>query len=346
MKKKGISLIILIITVIVLAILITITVTGIDDSVDISKEIALEEDLVNIKENIINKLRDDNNIANYTYPNIKLNKEELKSKINVSNTKKIDAFNKQVKLAKNYFYYRIDLSKIDAIKYKKGYGGKNGTDEEDFYYVEYNINDNSIKNIIYLKGYKIGEDYKFTIDTDVETVKNSATSLNIKIEDITNINKRNHKWANKITFIIENPQIASVKICDEDFTSKLDYKIENSELVIDKKIYELFNKNKLGIEFPSGEKQIIDVTNLDVVAPTITIKQDVDTVYLTGTDDKSGIKGYKYIEMNNLENLDSEYIDTFGKEVGPVDKIKLSSANMKIAIIAIDNAGNISAVAQ
>lgn len=358
-SKKGISLSILVISMVVLFALVTVTVTNIDSPLEKAKEYANKNDLIEIRNAVLNKMinaPNENNIiqsfvSNNNNKGYKFNELEKTVEAN-----KLDSFRKNVQLKAEYLFYQIDIGKIGLTNLKTGNKQSGPTD---IYFAEYNNKFKKFKKVIYLKGYKneYSDEYTFTLsdqefpELDIRALRNGSVQNvnNFSIKPLTNIVKKNHKWTNSIAFVIENPEVKNVIIHNIDETKHIEKEITNGELVIDKSVMSNFgyNENNLILEF-NGEKQVVDISNLDCEIETkeLTYLKEADGYKVVPgiKDTRSKLKCYKYIALKEGEAIEqtSEYVNTFGKEA--IDFIKVPLDTKNIAVIAIDNAGNISNV--
>ncbi len=329
MRKKGVSLLILIISVIVLSILVTVSITGINGAISSAKKVTFTKELLEIKENAVAKLISKEALADFA------DTSAVYSKTRLSNTltgEKKTQFDRIVNTDINDLIYKIDLKKLGVTSTEKGLGGASKTDESDFYYIQMSADKAYVKNIIYPKGIKAGKRYYFLLTKelleDAEIPEQIAepndftqtnTTAKVRLEKIDN------NYTNEIKFKVNydsTNDVTQLKIGDANSNVLNCYaNISNGVTVWNKDTFKnldisLINTVKVQLVNSQNNNMytIADISNLDVEAPVISnisINKMADSyeIKVTATDDKSGIKNYRIVPTLKIGNEDYYILD-------------------------------------
>lgn len=329
MNKKGVSLLILIISVIVLSILVTVSITGINGAITSAKKVTFTKELLEIKENIVNKLLSKEDLNNFANTSVVYSKTTLSRFLTGEKKTQFDNF---TSIDINDLIYKIDLKKLGVTSTKKGIGGKNGADETDFYYVQMSQDKTIVKNIIYPKGIKVNNKYYFTLTNDLleesdlgdkvgETVLQESGVSNGELELV----KINTDYTNELAFKVyhdDQNQIANLNISDVNANNyNCTAQIKDGITIWNKDTFrnlDISGINNVRVKLSNSSNTnlytVADISNLDVEAPVITSanvnkNEGGYEVKVVATDDKSGIKNYRIVPTLKTGNIDYYELD-------------------------------------
>lgn len=335
--KKGISLIALLVSVAVISILITtITLSGLGTSNN-AKKMAFGAEIKMLKNSIDAYLTKNQG----EYPVSDIIMLDVSQVTDVSKAQFSDEDINDNKIV----FYQIDYNKISIGNLKYG----NLTDgENDIYVVS-----KKTGKVYYAKGVEIGGVTYYTVTNNTQDPLNNDAVNNVSNPAII-FELSNTKWTNKEVSV-------KVKVPQKYVVDKLIIDNENIPNTVQDSgyyIYEkLVNANcSVSIEYNDGEgsdiiKTIYNVTNIDKVAPILTVKNDSQTLIKNErgeniafftldqkNDELSGIDNVKYVNYR----IDKE-IDKFFENNGNVvkgDNINIEKGVRTITIYAKDKAGN------
>lgn len=375
MRRKGVSLIVLIITIVVLSILSSIVIVKVQDYSDSARIATFLNNISQIQDYIYSK-----NLLNEKIPL----KEDTAYTINelvdssYLNLKMKDTFEKEVISNGgdiNSKFCIIDMEKLEDIENNMGYG-KNGT-------TDYFVYEASSLKVYYLGGVYYNKKRYFSVTSEFtnisdKTSEENTSSISIDKTSKLSVKKDTTGITNKLGITIsatlsENEEVM-IKI-GESATSKFKDKETNFKVSFNN-IEELnalvttpFNNNVIEnldeekkyiiVSIVEGGKTVstynVDISNYDCTIPTIT---NVTTRNYSNYNLVSG-KCKKNIEKNSSkikyiryeyekENPDKDYMmknskNTYCDEEGNFS-IKVPLNVSKIEIICVDNAGNISEI--
>ncbi|MEG1008645.1 MAG: hypothetical protein RSF67_02285, partial [Clostridia bacterium] len=373
MKKRGISLIVLVITIIITIILVSVVVIPTKKSINDSKITAFTKDLSTIEDATVSYY-----LSNNEFPTKKAVYDK-NAVLALIDSKVLTNFNEELTLNSDELsteFYEIDLSKINVTKTKRG-TLKNGNN--DVYIVAY-----PSFNIYYLKGIKVDKIPYFSLtsklmdmskvninnDTDSSvtmisktggitvTKKNGFTNkmgANIKVEIsnneslklkignnvervVTTVNGLNNISFNNISDLI--PKVTGLTESDATAFNNLIQSDKNIEIL----------KYK-GSELLGSLK--VSFNNFEVESPTITKAKltsydRINTVELTLNDNISKIKEVRYEYLKKYEtngnissfyegknDFDVAYMLSKGKKVKATNNISIISAPKEIKTLKI-----------
>lgn len=355
MKKRGISLIVLVITMIVMTILSFVIVMSVEDYTKSAKLATFEEELREIGDGVQAYY-----LKNGKYPivegvvytkadllNISQDSQELQNEININN----DISNE---------YYKIDLEKVSentSLYGKEKY-------ENDFYVLSVS------SNIVYYPlGIYIGDEVYFSLTSKMgninrEQVNNNNLGDVSSVNGVTKIAVTNDKtgWTNEFNLTVNTTLNGGEKLyytidsIKTEITDKLpcvvelnyDILLKKSTLLLDAmaKHYDIiFTKEDSSGKIIAQTK--VTTSNLDIFSPdagTPVVEKFSEYTLVTfanATDAESGIDKSYY--TTDTTSFDAAKLISEGKK-GGTHSIKLDTTATYLQYIVVDKAGNYSLV--
>lgn len=355
MRKKGISLVLLVIVIIVMSILAFAIVISLDDSIDDSKKVAFAVELKEIYD-----ASQEYYLKNREYP---IDKTVSYTKLDLLELSS-DSQELQNEFEMNQdeatAYYKIEMDKISETGSLYG----NEEYESDFYVIS---EDGDF--VYYPLGVEIDKIIYFSLtsklaqinDEDTKQIANGDVVFVSNTEKIT-VSKNTNEWTNNLQLVIDTTLktgeqlyyvIGEVKV---EIVGELPYTLElSAESTIDPNtslVAELSNVQNVIFQKEDSEGKIIakttiSIENLDITSPevgAITVnKQDgyTQVKFLKATDDKSGLSFCRYVTEN--DDYTVEQLLELGNK-GGVYSIKVDATVTNVQLVLVDKAGNVSSV--
>ena len=197
MKKRGITMIILVITIIVLIIIAGASIATAGSLIENSRVVTYAQDLKAV-EDATKLFYIENDNMPVLGENVALSYGEIKDMIDANSLTyfEADATENGDKPTSDSLgaFYKIDLSKIGVTQTNRG---ANSKDDKDIFVVSY-----PGMNVYYIKGLSARSKYYFSLTQEISNV------TKINKGDVTNVNtdvvwKENKTWTNKPNFLIE-----------------------------------------------------------------------------------------------------------------------------------------------
>lgn len=334
-KKKGISLVVLIISIGVMLILLSIIIVSVNNVSNNAKLSAFASDLSTVEDLTSAYFMQNNSFPTKTENNTALNQGEILSKVGSENE---EAFEDELQLNNDINdldelgeFYIIDLTKLDVSSSKRGVE-ENG--ENDVYAVAY-----PSMNVYYLKGEKVNRKMYFSlsskltkkvkIDHDM-TYSNDNTTTVQSIDGLT-VKKINKGWTNTLGIYVQanlssdeelylqptgvtkkklNTVEGNNQFSFNDLAEVVGFTVEESTTfknATNKKI--IFTKNKNNVEIGKIE---VDMSNYETGLPVYNVNasnvnyfDEYNTVEFNVTDSLSGIKEVRYEYLTKFNELGS-----------------------------------------
>lgn len=368
--KLGISLVILVITMIVMIILagagIVITSTVITNS----KKSTFAEDLGQIQDAVDQYYLDTNSLPVVLVENVPVTYAKAAFLALHTDSALATEFTFHSDDGETNEFYEIDLAKINVLTTSRG--TRENDNPNDIYVVS-----KDTRTVYYYDGYVISGTRYYSVTSSLIDIENVANT-NASDESNTTVGPISDIKATKSTELYTNTITISLTTnIGGDIVWKKGTSTTGTTLTIPATITldsTSFNQAELAdfvtnkyikIEKNNLEVLRVDISNLDIAPPTIsstTLSRTatefnlVNVVIGNANDGGSNIDGLYYDYVTKLDELNAEvdyystnptvtveYLKTFGKKITS-NSIKLPKNIQSIKLIAVDEAGNSSAV--
>ena len=362
-EKKGISLTVLVITIVILIVILEVTIIQINNGIGAAEKTDFVTELATIQDKIKEYYLLSGNLP--VQSGVRYDASEIDDLLNDVNSQQLLESEINANEDANNKFFVVDLDKISVETNDRGVSAQ-GTDV-------FLVASNTL-NVYYLQGVELEGIIRFSLvtltDKNIIQGEQEKNESDVDLDNELRLEKNTDVWVNEIVITIKNTlqsnESLQYSIAGANAKSVVNNKITlnaNNMTDTEKTLFstsKLVTVNKI-IEDAIVETKTIDISNLDIAAPSLgnmsmtdTSNQEYNLITIDSLD--QGLSGVNYLcydynnalvnsilapYYSNASKFTKERLLSVGKRTYN-GSIRLAKNIKSISVIAVDYAGNIS----